>query len=389
MDRAYWLAWSQVPGIGPILLKRLHQEFRSLCTAWTANSKQLSQVEGLGEVSIEKIINARSGVHPVNNLETHSQKNPNFWTPADPDYPKLLWEIADPPPLLYWTGNLQTWDESKAIAMVGTREPTIYGRRWARKIGKALAENGYTVVSGLADGIDAEAHLGCLEANGQAIAVVGTGVDRVYPTKNQAIYQKIQRNGLVISEYPQGTPPDRGHFPQRNRIIAGLCRATILIEAPMRSGALITVYQANDYGRDVFALPGSLDFEQSRGCLSVIQRGAQIILGIAELLEALGTIPTLDSATSKPLIPAPTISQKQKPPSNTTKLAKTTQPDLLPADPMQQQILALLNHQEIVGFDRLVEELNLPPGEISGALLQLELLGMILQHPGMRYQRHT
>jgi DNA processing protein len=413
MEQAYWLAWSQIPGIGPILLKRLHQEFSSLYSAWNANSKQLAQVEGLGEVSIEKIINARFGVNPNQLWEAHCLKNPHLWTPADPEYPRILWEIADPPPLLYWAGSLKSWDHSRAIAIVGTREPTIYGRRWARKIGLALAENGYVVVSGLADGIDAEAHSGCLEANGQAIAVVGTGVDRVYPAKNQAIYQKLLRSGLVVSEYPQGTGPERSHFPQRNRIIAGLCRATILIEAAARSGALITTYQANEYGREVYALPGSLDFEQSRGCLEVIQRGGQIIMGINELLASLGNLPnldkpqdkSLDKPLNKPLENAIDPSKSVKKQLNLANLSNNLaskrspipeiiKPEIVKdrktnqvSDPSQNQILNLLDQGAIVGFDAIVEQLNLGSGEISGALLQLELLGLVAQHPGMRYQR--
>jgi DNA processing protein len=395
MEQAYWLAWSQIPGIGSILLKRIHQEFQSLYTAWNATSKQLSKVEGLGEVTIEKIVNARYGVHPAELWESHRQKNPQLWTPADPNYPGILWEIADPPPVLYWAGNLQVWDQSRAIAIVGTRQPTVYGRRWAKKIGKALAENGYIVVSGLAEGIDAEAHSGCLEANGAAIAVVGTGVDRIYPAKNQAIYQNILRSGLVVSEYPQGTAPDRAHFPQRNRIIAGLCRATILIEASVPSGALITVYQANDYGREVYALPGSLDFEQSRGCLEVIQRGGQIILGVEQLLASLGNLPILDTPSDS----AANALKPVKKPANSANLSnalidpgksyesKKLKINQQVTDPIQLQILELLANQEILGFDPIVERLNLNSGDVSSALLQLELFGIVSQHPGMRYQR--
>jgi DNA processing protein len=361
MERAYWLAWSTIYGIGSVLLKRIQVGFDSLEAAWEAPIESLAEIEGLGQQTLEVIQRDRPAIEPRELLKKHLVKNPNFWTPADPEYPKLLWEIPDPPSILYYRGNLKTWSERYTVGIVGTRSPTPYGRRWTKKIAQALVERGFTVVSGLADGVDAEAHQACLEIDGQTIAVVGTGVDRVYPTRNQALYQKILQTGLILSEYPQGTPPDRTHFPKRNRIIAGLCRATIVIEAPVRSGALITAHQANDYNREVFALPGSLDVDQAMGCLNLISKGAQVVLGIDELLEALGMLPQLDSA------PEP------------------VQLELL--DPMQQSILAAIGFDEAVSFDRIVEQVNLPSGEISGALLQMELLGAIAQVPGMRYQR--
>ncbi|CAN1212723.1 DNA-processing protein DprA [Tumidithrix helvetica PCC 7403] len=363
MERAYWLAWSTIYGIGSVLLKRIYLGFGSLEAAWKAPIEELAEIEGLGKQVCEAIQRDRLSLDPQQLLTEYLSKNPDFWTPADPEYPKLLWEIPDPPPILYYRGNLKSWSERYTVGIVGTRSPTGYGRRWTKKIAQALAERGFTVVSGLADGVDAEAHLGCLGVQGQTIAVVGTGVDRVYPPRNQSLYQKILETGLVLSEYPQGTPPDRAHFPKRNRIIAGLCRATIVIEAPERSGALITAHQANDYNREVFALPGSLDVEQAKGCLNLIDKGAQIILGIDELLAALGMLPQLDSGI------------------------EPVQLALL--DPTQQKILEAIGFDEAVSFDRIIEQVNLPSGEVSGALLQMELLGAIAQVPGMRYQRLT
>lgn len=367
MERAYWLAWSKIPQIGPVLLKRIYQQFGTLAAAWEAPDMELLEVEGIGKQTITGIVAARQEVDPSKVLAEYQLKNPHFWTPSDPEYPKLLWEIPDPPPILHYLGNLTAWAERSTVGIVGTRNPSAYGRRWAQKIGKALAEHGFTVVSGLADGVDAEAHRGCLASQGKAIAVVGTGVDVVYPPKNQSLYQEIIKSGLVVSEYPHGTRPDRAHFPSRNRIIAGLCRATIVIEAPEKSGALITAHQANEYCRDVFALPGSLDVPQSLGCLKLINTGAQIILGIDELISALGNMPGLDResqiAVTQPAVQLPLL------------------------EPMQQSILEAIAFGEPMGFDRLVEIVGLPTGEVSGALLQLELMGAIAQSPGMRYQR--
>ena len=298
-ERAFWLAWSQINGVGPILLKRLQQKFGTLSAAWEANTQQLGKVEGFGLQTITAVMATRAQIDPPSFLEQHSLKNPHFWTPADADYPRLLLEIPNPPPVLYYRGLVQTQENHGIIPMVGivgTREPTDYGKRWTRKISSALAKHGFTVVSGMAAGIDTEAHHGCIQAGGRTLAVLGTGVDMIYPPRNQDLYQQIQQQGLVLSEYPSGTQPNRAYFPQRNRIIAGLSRATLVMEAPNKSGALITAYCANDFCRDVYVLPGRLDDQQSSGCLGLLSRGAHVILNEGHLLEMLGAIPKLDSA---------------------------------------------------------------------------------------------
>jgi DNA processing protein len=378
MERAYWLAWSNVPRIGSILLKRIYQKFNSLEVAWQAAGQELAEVEGLGSQTIEGIINARKAINPLELLAKHELKNHPFWTPADSEYPQLLWEIPDPPPILYHHGNVSKWAEETAIAIIGTRNPSSYGRKWARKISKTLAERGFTVVSGLAEGVDAEAHQSCLEAGGISLAVVGTGVDRVYPTKHLQLYHQLLKSGAVIGEYANGTTPEKSHFPQRNRIIAGLCRASIVIEAPSRSGALITAHQANDYGRDVYALPGNLDTEQAIGCLQLINRGAQIILGIDELLASLGAMPQLDIELDTQL----DIKQQK-----TLSSPKPSSFDLSALDPSQQKIMQILSFDELKSLDRLVSESGLAASEVSLALINLELMEAIAQSAGMRYAR--
>jgi DNA protecting protein DprA len=270
-ERAYWLAWSQINGIGPILLQRLHQHFNSLAEAWTAKPVDLMRVEGLGKQIIETILQERTQLNPEEFIEKHLIKNPCFWTPADPDYPRLLLEISNPPPVLYYRGLVDVKENqgiTPTVAIVGTRSPSEYGRRWTRKISTALAKSGFTVVSGLAAGIDTEAHTSCLEAGGRTLAVFGTGVDIVYPKQNERLRDRVLQQGLAISEYPAGTQPNKTNFPRRNRIIAGLSRATIVIEAPQKSGALITAYQANDFCRDVYVLTARLDDERSFGVWS-------------------------------------------------------------------------------------------------------------------------
>jgi DNA processing protein len=379
-ERAYWLAWSQINGIGPILLQRLHQHFDTLAEAWTAKAAELGQVEGFGKQTIETILQERSKLNPEQFIEKHLIKNPCFWTPADKDYPRLLLEIPNPPPVLYYRGTVDRQENQgtkPTVAIVGTRSPSEYGRRWTRKISTALAKSGFTVVSGFAAGIDTEAHTSCLEAGGRTLAVFGTGVDIVYPKPNERLCDRLLQQGLAISEYPAGTQPNRTNFPRRNRIIAGLSRATIVIEAPQKSGALITAYQANDFCRDVYVLTARLDDDRSFGCLELLSKGAHPILPNSDrllseerLLEMLGAMPKLDKAEQLSLFPEPPISQKKAP--------------LL--EPELAKVLSAIESGQS-SFDVIVERSGLEAGTVSGILLQLELLGLVSQLPGMRYQR--
>ena len=372
-ERAFWVAWSKINGVGPILLRRLHKHFGTLSAAWEASLSALVEVDGVGVQSAESVIVQRRAIQPEALLEVHEQENPGFWTPADADYPALLLEITDLPPVLYYRGivNPSELDGSHPmVAMVGTRSPSEYGRRWTRRISETLTQSGFTIVSGLADGIDTEAHRSCLAAGGRTIAVLGCGVDIIYPWSNRGLYQQILKNGLVLSEHPAGTQPDRTFFPRRNRIIAGLSRATLVMEAPAKSGGLITAHYANEYGRDVYALPGSLDNPKSLGCIKLINKGAMVIEGEQELLDALGTLPSLQQKTNKPPIQA------------------SLPLDLAPELAHLLQILTdLPDESGSVQFDRLVQAANQPASVVSSSLLQLELTGLVTQLPGMRYQR--
>ncbi|HEY9616653.1 MAG TPA: DNA-processing protein DprA [Microcoleaceae cyanobacterium] len=376
-ERAFWLAWSQLHGVGPILLKRLQQQFGNLSTAWSAKATALMAVEGIGQQSADTIVAQRQQYDPETLLAEHEQQNPHFWTPADADYPRLLLEIPDPPAVLYYRGQVELQEnlgQVPSIAIVGTRSPSDYGRRWTRRLSAALAKQGFTIISGLAQGIDTEAHRSCLQAGGRTIAVVGTGVDVVYPWSNRELCQQVSAQGLVLSEYPAGTQPDRIHFPRRNRIIAGLSRATLVLEAPERSGALITAHLANDYGRDVYILPGSLDNPRSLGCLKLLNNGAQGILGEEHLLDLLGTLPQLPPSSSESALDQIAL-PLDLPPDLTQVLQAVTE-------------LAQRSENDAVQLDQLAPVTHLNAGEISSALLQLELMGLVVQLPGMRYQRH-
>jgi len=367
-ERAYWLAWSRLPGIGPVLLKRLYQHCGSLAIAWQAPGYDLMAVEGVG-IKLSQMIQAmRPQLQPEALLAQQEAAQFPFLTPADPLYPQILFEIADPPPVLYYRGHLEllsTLQYHPAIGIVGTRSPSEYGKRWTRRLSTQLARQGFTIVSGLAEGIDREAHQACLQHQGHTLAVLGTGLDVAYPHSNRELHDQIETKGLLLSEYPQGTAPERSQFPRRNRIIAGLCRALLVTEAPHRSGALITARLASDYGRDVYALPGSLDNPRSRGCLRLIRDGSQIILDEDSLLADLGTIPPLDSP-APPRVPVP------------------APPDL--SEPLQQ-IWASLS-LEASSLDALVQQVQLPTETVLSALMQLELMGLVIQLPGsMTFQR--
>ena len=362
-EKAYWLAWSQIQGVGAVSLKKIYQHFGSLEEAWNKEAIAFSQVEGLGSKALVAIQKQRNRVNPEELIPQYSQQNPLFWTPSDFDYPRLLLETPSPPPLLHYLGQVNEHENAgitPMIGIVGTRNPTEYGKRWTKKITHALVKHGFGIVSGMAAGIDTVAHHSCLSATGRTIAVLGTGVNTVYPHSNASLHQRLQKEGLIVSEYPAGTQPDRGHFPARNRIIAGLCRAVIIIEAPKRSGALITARFANDFGRDVYVLPGSLDNSQSLGCLTLLNSGAQVILGIEHLLEMLGTMPRLDLIASTP----------QKIPK---------------LEPHLEEIYQLIS-QESISLDAIVAQTGKSTGEILAVLSQLELMDLILQLPGMRYQ---
>lgn len=370
-ERDFWVVWSRVTGVGAILLRRISQYFESLTAAWKATAGELVQVEGIGWQTAELIVEARSQLDPIAIAQQHREQNLCFWTPADTDYPQLLLEIPDSPPVLYYRGQVQPEDNRGAtllVAIVGTRNPSEYGRRWTQKLSTALTQAGFVVVSGLAQGVDTDAHRSCLNAGGRTIAVLGTGVDVVYPESNRELAEQIAHRGLLLSEYSSGTQPDRAHFPRRNRIIAGLSRATLVLEAPRKSGALITARLANEYGREVYALPGILDNPRSLGCLELLNCGAHLILGEDKLLEMLMGLPHFQTASAR-----------------SSNVAGTQLPLLELPEGLQSVFQTVST--EPVAIDRIVQQAGLSTGAVLSALAQLELMGLVSQLPGMRYQK--
>jgi len=277
-------------------------------------------------------------------------------TLGDPSYPKSLLETADPPLLLYIQGRVELL-VAESIAIVGSRSATRQGLDNARSFAAQLSDAGLTIVSGLALGIDAAAHEGGLDGAGSTIAVVGTGLDNPYPTRNRALAGRIAEHGLLVSEFSLGTPPLREHFPQRNRIIAALARATLVVEAAPQSGSLITARLANEAGRDVFAIPGSIHSPQSRGCHALIKQGAKLVESVADILEELR--------------PGRATTAAQRP------VAARAGDDL---------VLEALGFDPIT-LDALAERTGWPPAELNIRLLDLELEGRVARLPGQRLQR--
>lgn len=377
-EKIYWLAWSKIKRIGAVTLKRIFDYFGNLETAWTVNEKELLKIEGIGHKLVNIIKEEKNKINPEKLYIKHQEKNPHFLIPPQPEYPQLLLEIPSPPPILYYQGKIEISEHqglTPLIAIVGTRKPTEHGKRWTYNISKALAQKGFTVVSGLAEGIDSVAHRGCLDGGGRTIAVLGNGLDRVYPSNNKQLMAEIAEKGLILTEYDYGSLPERGNFPARNRIVAGLSRAVLVMEAPEKSGALITARYATEFNRDVYTLPNTPDNIQARGCLRLIHNGAEVIITEQELLSSLGAIPDFN--------PSPQLSLFSQTSPSSSPSPEIAKPTLSPPLSLVYDAIATVP----TPFDVIVNQSNLTPAQVSGILLQLELEGLVTQLPGMMYQK--
>ena len=283
---------------------------------------------------------------------------------GDGDYPHALLHSADPPLLLYLQGDAGLLARP-SLAIVGSRQPSAQGRDNAHRFARELAAQGWTIVSGLAAGIDAAAHEGALAAGGQTIAVVGTGIDLVYPTRHRALAQRITEQGLLVSELPLGAPPLAAHFPQRNRIIAGLARGTLVVEAALRSGSLITARLAAECGREVMAVPGSILSPQSAGCHALIRQGAALVESPEQVVEELG--PPTPLSASRPALPS-----------------VASPPEAQPA--ADDPVLRALGHDPL-SLDTLIDRCGWSAAALAAHLLELELDGRVARLPGGLYQR--
>ena len=354
-DKRYWIGFNLIKGIGAVRMQALIQHFGDLELAWKASSADLAEA-GLGKKVIERIIQASEEVDLGKLWEKIEAQGINILTWQDESYPGRLKEIDQPPPVLYIRGEYLP-DDLFAVAIVGTRRATAYGRQITEEISSFLAANGITVISGLARGVDAIAHQSTLKAGGRTIAVLGSGVDMIYPPEHRGLAEQMMERGAVISDYALGTPPDASNIPPRNRIISGLSLAVVVIEAGETSGALITAEFAAEQGREVFAVPGSILAPQSKGTNKLIQRGALPLLSMNDLMQALDLTRVGEQKAARKVIPA---------------------------DETEARLMNVLG-SEPLHVDEIRNQAELPIEKVSATLALMELKGMVRQVGGMNY----
>lgn len=354
-EKVYWMGFNLVKGIGAVRFQNLINFFGSLEVAWQAPVEALA-TSGLSQKTIENLVLIRNRKDLQKILDRLQAQGIQILTWQDEAYPSVLKEIDQPPPVLYLRGSFAP-EDGWAVAIVGTRRITPYGRQVADELAAYLAHHGLTVVSGLARGVDAVAHEAALKAGGRTIAVLGSGVDIIYPPENMRLAEQVIQQGALISDYPPGTQPEGVNFPPRNRIISGLARATVVIEAGEKSGALITATFAAEQGREVLAVPGTIHAPQSKGANRLIQQGARPLLMMQDVLEA------IDFEHAQEHYQART---------------------LFPSDEKETAILRILS-DEPLSMDEIGIQARLPIEQVSSTLVLMELKGMVSQVGGMSY----
>jgi len=366
-----WLALHLIPGMGSVTCHKLAAHFGGPDKALAASITDMSKVCRLRQESLAALTDGRRQEYlsrAAAEIEQASAVNISIIAFDDPLYPALLKNIHDPPPVLYVRGNPEILN-SKGIGIVGSRAATHYGRNIAQKMAASLAGRGFTIVSGMALGIDTAAHKGALTATGRTIAVLGSGLDVIYPPGNHRLYKEISYAGAVISEYPFGTIPDTFRFPARNRIISGLSLGVVVVEATIRSGSLITANHALEQGREVFAVPGRIDSAKSAGSHSLLQQGAKLVHSIDDIVEELS---------------AGTLFKNQaRPASNIPE-----QKNVMQLNQEEATLFACLDVYPLT-IDELVRESGFSPQKANELLLLLELKGLVESLPGKSFQKRA
>jgi DNA processing protein len=354
-DKPYWLALSQISVLGARRIHRLVEAFGSAEKAFSADEDQLMEA-GLPAKAAAVITEERKQIDPDVLTERLHRMGMEAMTLADPLYPGLLKEIYDPPAVLYYRGNPKIL-AAPAIALVGARKATQYGKTTAYRLGSELASLGITVVSGMARGIDTAAHQGALQGGGNTAAVLGCGADICYPPENRSLREAIANRGILLSEFVPGTPPKPPHFPMRNRIISGLSLAVTVVEAAEKSGALITADCALEQGRDVLAVPGSIHSPASRGCHRLLREGAAVVEHVADILRAVHLYTEAETNIQ------------------TAQLSVA-----------QQNVLRAMEF-EPAHFDVIAGRVNMPAAALAVVLVELELAGSVRKMTGNYYLR--
>ena len=360
-EYALWLALTRIKGLGCVGFKRLASHFADPTESLSATAAELSEIEGLDRNVIDGLLAFRQWDEVEREVRRANEAGVRIIPFGSTMYPTRLRTIADPPPYLYVKGELREEDE-KAVAVVGTRSASHYGRRVAHDLCRGLASRGFTVVSGMARGIDGVAHDTALNAGSRTIAVLGSGVDRPYPPEHQSLYHRISENGAVISELPIGARPLAFNFPARNRLISGLSVGVVVVEATEKSGSLITAGIAVEQGREVFAVPGEVGSSRSRGAHRLIRQGAKLVESVEDILEEIA--PQLVAPNRQSAMPIRTLP--------------------IDAHPDTRKVFDLLQERPL-HIDEVIEASGLSTSRVSQILLELELQGFLKQLPGNRY----
>lgn len=359
-DLKYRVAFSRIPSVGTVRTRLIEAAFPSMREAWEAPTAAL-KAAGLTANVLQQVTSRRNDIDPDREMELLERAGVQAVSWQDETYPAALKEIYDPPPVLYFKGGFAP-EDACGVAVVGTRRASAYGREACTMLVRDLASAGVTIISGLARGIDAAAHSTALEAGGRTIAVMGTGVDVIYPSDHKQLAVRVAESGALVSEYPLGVRPDPRNFPRRNRLLSGLSLGVLVVEAPMDSGVMHTVRFALDQGRDVFAVPGSIFSPTSLGTNRLVQDGAKLVTDAADVLEELNVM-RLDQQPSLPgFMPLPT-------------------PEGIEAEVLQHI------GAEPVHIDEVRRQSALPVANVSSTLSLLEIKGLVKQVGGMRYIR--
>lgn len=355
----YWVAWNKIPDIGPKRFYKLLEYFGSVENAWQAKSGEISKILNLSSKISSRLFEEKNNIIPERELDSIYKYKVNVLTIEDALYPKNLKTIHYPPPVLYFKGTIVKADKN-SISIVGSRKATYYGKMVAEKLSKDLTLAGLTIISGMARGIDTAAHKGALSVNGRTIAVLGCGIDHIYPPENRRLAQEMQESGAIISEFPLSTLPERQNFPRRNRIISGLSLGTVVVEAAEKSGALITADFALDQGREVFAIPGNINSPLSDGSHNLIKQGAKLVNNYQDILEEIHIV----------------LSQKADEKEMVKENTSLTE---------EEKIIYRLITKEPIQIDEIIDTSNLSAGKVSEILLNLELRDLIKEIEGKRF----
>ncbi len=357
------VALNLLPKIGPVRVRRLLEAFGDPASILAAPKDRLMRVGGIGEETSAIIHGWRDHADPGTEIREATERGIAIVTQDDEGYPAPLRDAYDPPLLLYVWGKIEPRDKH-AIGIVGSRRATIYGKQATKKLSYQLSQSGFTIISGLARGIDTSAHEAAIAANGRTIAVIGSGLARLYPPENLGLAEKIAAgNGAVVSEFPLHTAPDKQTFPMRNRIVAAWSRALLVVECPAWSGSLITANLATEYGKPVFAVPGPIDKPTSAGCNQLIRDGATLVADASHILDDLGELPFARKASAAEL------------------------PLDIPELPEEEAAVFAAVTTDESPVDRIIERCGLPAHVVSGTLMKLEMRRLVRAYPGFRYAR--